>query len=199
MQAFVDYLKENKPDATIAMLQANDDFGQSYADTLKQLVKGTQLKIVKTEQYDSTGAEVETQVTNLAEHEGRRVLPRRPRCWRARPRLSAAATAGLEADHVHVGHVRVEDALQRRPGPTADKRAQRHAAARPGRPEEREQSGDEAVQGAGRRSTSRRPTSNDGIVAYGWTTGGAAREDARERQEARPRLGDGGGPHVART
>ena len=42
MKTFVDYLKKNKPDATIAVLKANDDFGQSYADTLTQLVKGTQ-------------------------------------------------------------------------------------------------------------------------------------------------------------
>ena len=41
MQAFVNYLKANKPNATIALLKANDDFGQSYAETLKQLVKGT--------------------------------------------------------------------------------------------------------------------------------------------------------------
>ena len=66
VKRFVEYLKATKPNATIALLKANDDFGQSYADTLTQLVKGTQLKIVKTEQYDSTGAEVTTQVNNLA-------------------------------------------------------------------------------------------------------------------------------------
>ena len=66
VKRFVEYLKATKPDATIAVLKANDDFGQSYADTLTQLVKGTNLKIVKTEQYDSTGAEVKTQVNNLA-------------------------------------------------------------------------------------------------------------------------------------
>ena len=68
------------------MLQANDDFGQSYADTLTQLVKGTNLKIVQTQQYDSTGADVNTQVNSLAATQGRRVLPRRRRCSRARPR-----------------------------------------------------------------------------------------------------------------
>jgi branched-chain amino acid transport system substrate-binding protein len=66
VKRFVEYLKATKPNATIALLKANDDFGQSYADTLTQLVKGTNLKIVKTEQYDSTGAEVTTQVNNLA-------------------------------------------------------------------------------------------------------------------------------------
>jgi branched-chain amino acid transport system substrate-binding protein len=66
VKAFVEYLKANKPDATIAVLRANDDFGQSYLDTLQKLIQGTQLKIVKTEQYDNTGATVVTQVNNLA-------------------------------------------------------------------------------------------------------------------------------------
>ncbi len=66
VKTFVDYLKKTKPDATIAVLRANDDFGQSYSDTLTQLVKGTSLKVVKTEQYDSAGADVITQVNNLA-------------------------------------------------------------------------------------------------------------------------------------
>jgi branched-chain amino acid transport system substrate-binding protein len=65
-QAFVDYLNENKPNAKIAILRANDDFGRSYSETLEELVKGTDLTIVKTEEYDNTGAAVETQVNNLA-------------------------------------------------------------------------------------------------------------------------------------
>jgi branched-chain amino acid transport system substrate-binding protein len=66
VQAFVNYLKQNKPDATIAVLKANDDFGQSYAETLQTIVKGTKLKVVKTESYDPEGAEVGSQVTSLA-------------------------------------------------------------------------------------------------------------------------------------
>ena len=66
VKTFVDYLKQTKPNATIAVLAANDDFGQSYVDTLNQLVKGTTLKVVKTEQYDSAGAAVDNQVNNLA-------------------------------------------------------------------------------------------------------------------------------------
>jgi branched-chain amino acid transport system substrate-binding protein len=66
VKTFVDYLKKNKPNATIAVLKANDDFGQSYADTLTDLVKGTNLKVVQTQEYDNTGAEVKTQVNSLA-------------------------------------------------------------------------------------------------------------------------------------
>jgi branched-chain amino acid transport system substrate-binding protein len=66
VRRFVDYLQQTKPNATIALLRANDDFGASYADTLTQMVKGTNLKIVQTQQYDSTGAAVTTQVNSLA-------------------------------------------------------------------------------------------------------------------------------------
>jgi branched-chain amino acid transport system substrate-binding protein len=66
MQAFVNYLKQNKPNATIAVLKANDDFGQSYAETLQTIIKGTNLKIVQTQSYDPEGAEVASQVTSLA-------------------------------------------------------------------------------------------------------------------------------------
>ncbi len=66
MQAFVDYLKENKPAAKIAVLRANDDFGLSYVETLKALIKDTDLTIAKEETYDPEGADVAAQVTSLA-------------------------------------------------------------------------------------------------------------------------------------
>lgn len=66
VKAFVDYLKKTKPDATIAVLRANDDFGKSYSDTLTELIKGTDLKVVQTQEYDNTGFAVKTQVNNLA-------------------------------------------------------------------------------------------------------------------------------------
>jgi branched-chain amino acid transport system substrate-binding protein len=66
MQTLVDYLKKTKPNAKIAVLKANDDFGQSYADTLKALIVGTNLKIVQTQGYDPETSEVKAQVTSLA-------------------------------------------------------------------------------------------------------------------------------------
>src|SRR5262249_61004739 len=66
MQTWVDYLKQNKPNATIAVLKANDDFGQSYADTLNTIVQGTNLKIVQTQGYDPETSQVNSQVTSLA-------------------------------------------------------------------------------------------------------------------------------------
>src|SRR5438552_3657546 len=52
MRVFVDYLLKNKPNAKIALLYANDDFGQSYQQTLEQLVKGSTLSIVKEASYN---------------------------------------------------------------------------------------------------------------------------------------------------
>ena len=66
MRMFVDYLKKNKPNAKIALLYANDDFGQSYQETLKDLVAGTSLSIVKEASYNAEGSEVKAQVTDLA-------------------------------------------------------------------------------------------------------------------------------------
>jgi branched-chain amino acid transport system substrate-binding protein len=66
MRAFVDYLKQKKPNATIALLRASDDFGQSYEESLKSLIKGTTLKLVQTQTYDAEGADVKSQVTSLA-------------------------------------------------------------------------------------------------------------------------------------
>jgi branched-chain amino acid transport system substrate-binding protein len=66
MQVFVDYLKKNKPSAKIALLYANDDFGQSYQKTLEELVKGTGITIVKEASYNAEGSEVKAQITDLA-------------------------------------------------------------------------------------------------------------------------------------
>jgi branched-chain amino acid transport system substrate-binding protein len=66
MRTFVDYLKKNKPNATIALLKAADDFGQSYEEALQSMIKGTDLKIVQTQSYDPEGADVKSQMTSLA-------------------------------------------------------------------------------------------------------------------------------------
>jgi branched-chain amino acid transport system substrate-binding protein len=66
MQALVDYLESNKPDAKIAILRANDDFGAAYSETLKALITDTDLTIADEQTYDPETGEVGTQVTSLA-------------------------------------------------------------------------------------------------------------------------------------
>jgi branched-chain amino acid transport system substrate-binding protein len=66
MLTFVDYLKQNKPNASIAVLYQSDDFGESYLNSLQQLVKGTSLTIKATAKYDPNNPNVTSQVTSLA-------------------------------------------------------------------------------------------------------------------------------------
>jgi branched-chain amino acid transport system substrate-binding protein len=66
MLALVDYLETNKPDATIAVLRANDDFGAAYSETLKALIEDTDMTIADEQTYDTETGEVATQVTSLA-------------------------------------------------------------------------------------------------------------------------------------
>jgi len=66
MAMFVDYLQTAKPDATIAVLYQNDDFGKSYLDSLNALTDGTDMSVVAEETYDSENADVSSQVTTLA-------------------------------------------------------------------------------------------------------------------------------------
>ncbi|HEX5095925.1 MAG TPA: ABC transporter substrate-binding protein [Acidimicrobiia bacterium] len=65
-QALVNYLEDNNPTASLAILRADDDFGRAYADTLKALIEGTDITIKQEETYDPEGAEVAAQVTSLA-------------------------------------------------------------------------------------------------------------------------------------
>ena len=67
-------------------------------------------------------------------HAGRRVPARR--ALLACPAALTRRRRGLAPDHLHVGHVRVEGALQHR-RTAGQRRVQCHAAARPGRPRQR--------------------------------------------------------------
>ncbi len=66
MYTFVNYLKQNKPNATIAVLYQSDDFGVSYLKSLQSLIKGTNLTIKQTASYDANNPQVASQVTSLA-------------------------------------------------------------------------------------------------------------------------------------
>jgi branched-chain amino acid transport system substrate-binding protein len=63
---YAHYLEENQPDATVALLTQNDDFGQSYVDTFKAEIEGTDISVVAEETYDFTNPDTTSQVTSLA-------------------------------------------------------------------------------------------------------------------------------------
>lgn len=65
-KAFFDYLQQKKPDATVAILRASDDFGKAYSDTFRKLIQGSKIKIVKEETYNPEQFETKPQVTSLA-------------------------------------------------------------------------------------------------------------------------------------
>src|SRR5215213_531427 len=65
-KVFADFLKDEKPDATVAMLIQDDDFGQAYQQGFENAIEGTDIKLVKTESYPTGAGEVSAQMTSLA-------------------------------------------------------------------------------------------------------------------------------------
>ena len=132
MQALVKYLKENKPNATIAMLRPNDDFGASYSETLKKLIKGTDMKIVRRRRYDTETGDVTAQMTASPRRKadvvrGRRDAARLPD--RAQPASGASGWKPL----VYMSGTCTSKTLMTHRRRERQRRAQRHAVDGPGR------------------------------------------------------------------
>jgi branched-chain amino acid transport system substrate-binding protein len=66
MAVFVDYLQENAPDAQVAVLYQNDDFGEGYLDSFESLIGDTDIEMVTSISYDSTDQDVSPQMSTLA-------------------------------------------------------------------------------------------------------------------------------------
>lgn len=65
-KAFADYLKENKPDAKVAMLVQDDDFGKAYEEGFKQQIEGSDITVTEVKTYKAGTDDVTAQVTSLA-------------------------------------------------------------------------------------------------------------------------------------
>ena len=63
---FADWLKANKPDAKIAILAQNDDFGEGYTAGLKAAIEGTDITIVAEQTYNPDDPDVKSQITTLS-------------------------------------------------------------------------------------------------------------------------------------
>lgn len=63
---FANYLKEKKPDAKVAILQQNDDFGEGYVKAFNKAIEGSNIKVTKTEKYNPGDADMSAQVTSMA-------------------------------------------------------------------------------------------------------------------------------------
>ena len=65
--AFADYLKQNKPQAKVALLSQNDSFGESYVSAFKQAIGGTEITVVGEQTFDPRSeSNPQGQVTSLA-------------------------------------------------------------------------------------------------------------------------------------
>lgn len=66
--AWVQYLKKSKPDAKIALLYQDDDFGQAYEQAIKKAIKGTDIEIVAEQSFNPlSGTTTEAAVTKLSQ------------------------------------------------------------------------------------------------------------------------------------
>lgn len=64
--AYAEYLKENLPDAKVAMLVQDDDFGQAYEQGFKMAIEDSDITVTKVSSYQTGTSDVATQVTDLA-------------------------------------------------------------------------------------------------------------------------------------
>jgi branched-chain amino acid transport system substrate-binding protein len=60
------YLKQSNPNATVAILQQDDDLGRAYVQGFKEGIAGSNIKIVKVATFESTDPDVANQITTLA-------------------------------------------------------------------------------------------------------------------------------------
>jgi branched-chain amino acid transport system substrate-binding protein len=65
-KVFADFLKEENPQARVAMLVQDDDFGQAYQQGFEDAIEGSDIEIAKVESYPTGASEVSAQMTSLA-------------------------------------------------------------------------------------------------------------------------------------
>lgn len=65
-RVYAQYLKNEKPDAKVAVLYQNDDFGEDLLGGFKKAIEGSGITIVQEESYEVTDPSVEAQMRDLA-------------------------------------------------------------------------------------------------------------------------------------
>lgn len=63
---YAHWLGENHPDAKVAVLYQNDDYGKDYLDGFKKAIEGSKITIVEEQSYEVSDPTVDSQVTNLS-------------------------------------------------------------------------------------------------------------------------------------
>lgn len=118
--AFVEYLKENHPDATIAMLLQEGEYGDGYEVSMEQAIEGTDITVVAAERYEAgLATDVSAQVTRLADSDatvffnGATLLP----CPSA---LTKASELGWNTDVTYISGTCASKTLTGAAGPAAE-------------------------------------------------------------------------------
>jgi branched-chain amino acid transport system substrate-binding protein len=65
-EAFADYLKDSKPNAKVAVLYQNDEFGKNFLGAFEKRIGGSGVKVVTKQSYEVTDPTVSPQVVKLA-------------------------------------------------------------------------------------------------------------------------------------
>ena len=63
---YAEYLKKEKPNAKVAVLYQNDDFGKDYLEGFEKGIAGSSVEVVATESYETTDPSTAPQVTKLS-------------------------------------------------------------------------------------------------------------------------------------
>ncbi|MFC4057354.1 ABC transporter substrate-binding protein [Planomonospora corallina] len=66
-RVYAQYLRQERPDATVAVLYQNDDFGKDLLGGFKKAVEGSGIRIVAEQSYEVSDPSVDPQMRNLAE------------------------------------------------------------------------------------------------------------------------------------
>ncbi len=171
--AFADYLKENQPDAKVAMLRQADEFGDDLRGGLRGRHRGHRHRAGRqVEEYPAGSDEVATQVTSLAASgadaffNGGTLLA----CPNA---LDRSPERGLGGHHVGLGHLRLQDPDGYRPArpvtacsasPTSRTRSTPRTQANPALVEMQEAVAEYQPSWKGRELDP-----ENAIIGYGWT------------------------------
>ena len=182
----VELLKEQKPDAKVAMLIQDDDFGAGYRDSFEAAIEGTDIELVQVETYEpGATSDVTAQVTSLAASgadvffNGATLVP----CPSA---LTQADQEGWERDITWVSGTCISKTLMGVAGEAADGVYSMSNIKDPVAPDFAD---DEAMLLYKEKVAQFQPEADveNGIVAYGWTQA-AVFVEALEAAEAPSRL-----------
>jgi branched-chain amino acid transport system substrate-binding protein len=65
-RTYADYLKENKPNAKVAVLYQNDGFGKNLLGGFEKAIEGSGIKVIAKESYEVTDPTIASQIRKLA-------------------------------------------------------------------------------------------------------------------------------------